>query len=684
MRNLNPSGILTRLFVAALVALAVRPASAQFGFGDDAEPRVRVSAEFTAPQDGSQARLFVTATMEPGWHIYSITQKGKGPIPTQIRLDKSSAFEVLDSFQAHPSPQVKVEAVFGNINVESHHGTVVWLAPIRFAAGEDLSKLAISGAVYAQACSENSCLPPEEFRFTARLGPGVDVPLTSAPAASRNLLAPPPGAAESAPRATPPTPFPPVAEPDSGEAVATDSPGTRAAGEKLKWYAYTNMEDFARVVGTKGVAFDPAVVSENVKKQHSDKSLVWILLGALVGGLILNLMPCVLPVIGLKVLSFVTQAGESRGRSLALNVVYSAGIISVFMVLAALAAGLGLGWGQLFTYAAFNVVLAAIVFAMGLSFLGVWEIPIPGFVGAGKAVQIQQQEGLPAAFLKGIITTVLATPCTGPFMATALTWAVAQPPAIIFTVFFAIGLGMSSPYLLIGAAPGLIKFLPKPGAWMETFKQVMGFFLLGTVVFLLSFLDWPYVVPTIGLLFAIWAGLWWFNRTPITAPSAEKWWAWVETCALIGLAWLLLFPGLDKMPLGRLAFHGLYDEMRERFAARVGDAPAAGAVPVPTEPRPVVVDFTADWCLTCKTLEAGVLESPSVRDAFHREGAILLKADYTHQPPEVKEFLGVLGSKQVPILAVFSPDDPNNPIVFRDGYTPDMVLSALEKARPRS
>ena len=118
--------------------------------------------------------------------------------------------------------------------------------------------------------------------------------------------------------------------------------------------------------------------------------------------------------------------------------------------------------------------------------------------------------------------------------------------------------------------------------------------------------------------------------------------------------------------------------------ARVGDAPAAGAVPVPTEPRPVVVDFTADWCLTCKTLEAGVLESPSVRDAFHREGAILLKADYTHQPPEVKEFLGVLGSKQVPILAVFSPDDPNNPIVFRDGYTPDMVLSALEKARPRS
>lgn len=312
MRNLSLSGILTRLLVAVLVTLAVRPASAQFGFGGDADPKVRVSGEFTAPQNGDPARLFVTATMEPGWHIYSITQTGKGPIPTQIRLDKSSEFEVVDSFQADRSPQVKVEAVFGNIQVESHDGTVVWHAPIRFAAGEDLSKLAIRGAVYAQACSENSCLPPEEFRFTARLGPGVDLPRASAPAASRNLLAPPPAAAESAPPVVPPTPFPPVAEPDSGEAVATNAPGPRTAGEKLKWYAYTNMEDFARVVGTNGIAFDPALVSENVEKQHSDKSLGWILLGAFVGGLILNLMPCVLPVIGLKVLSFVTQAGESR------------------------------------------------------------------------------------------------------------------------------------------------------------------------------------------------------------------------------------------------------------------------------------------------------------------------------------------------------------------------------------
>jgi thiol:disulfide interchange protein DsbD len=393
-------------------------------------------------------------------------------------------------------------------------------------------------------------------------------------------------------------------------------------------------------------------------------------------------MPCVLPVIGLKVLSFVTQAGESRGRALMLNVVYSTGIVAVFLLLAALAVGLGLGWGQLFTYAAFNVVMAAVVFAMGLSFLGVWEIPIPGFVGSGKSAQIQQQEGLSAAFLKGVITTVLATPCTGPFMASALTWAVAQPPGIVFAVFLAIGLGMSSPYLLIGAFPELIRFLPKPGAWMDTFKQIMGFFLMGTVVFLLSFLDWPYVVPTIGLLFAIWAGLWWFNRTPLTAPSGEKWRAWLEATAFAAVAWLFLFPGLDGILPGRLGVHGLFDEMNERFLARAGHSVPAGPIEL-DGPRTVVVDFTADWCLTCKTLEATVLNAPPVVEAFQRDKVVLLKADYTRRPPEVERFLDVLGSKQVPIVAVFSPDNPNSPIVFRDGYTQQMILDALDKARPR-
>src|SRR5262249_43996382 len=160
----------------------------------------------------------------------------------------------------------------------------------------------------------------------------------------------------------------------------------------------------------------------------------------------------------------------------------------------------GLSWGGQFGSTGFTVTLAAIVFAMALSLLGVWEIPIPGFFGSGAIQDVAAKEGPFGAFVKGAITTVLATPCTGPFMASAIAWAVTQSMATTLTVFGALGLGMAFPYLVIGVFPELLRFLPKPGAWMETFKQVTGFILLGTVVFILSFMEPTAVVPTIALL----------------------------------------------------------------------------------------------------------------------------------------------------------------------------------------
>ena len=192
----------------------------------------------------------------------------------------------------------------------------------------------------------------------------------------------------------------------------------------------------------------------------------------LLGGLILNIMPCVLPVIGLKVLSFLEQSGHNRRHALVLNIWYSLGMISVFFVLATLAVTLGFGWGQLFSYNGFNITLTAVVFVMGLSFLGVWEVPIPGFVGRGKTLELAEKEGFAGAFSKGIITTILATPCSAPLLASALTWAVNQSPSKTYAVFAAAGFGMASPYLLIGAFPGLLAFLPKPGlGWIPSNKS---------------------------------------------------------------------------------------------------------------------------------------------------------------------------------------------------------------------
>ena len=153
------------------------------------------------------------------------------------------------------------------------------------------------------------------------------------------------------------------------------------------------------------------------------------------------------------------------------------------------------------------MTIAAVVFAMALSLLGVWEVPIPGFFGSGSVQSAAAKEGPLGAFLKGVVTTVLATPCTAPLMAAAIAWAVTQPLVTNLIVFAAVGLGMASPYLLIGVYPELLRFLPKPGAWMETFKQVSGFVLLGTVVFILSFIEPAAVVPTILLLLGRCRGL---------------------------------------------------------------------------------------------------------------------------------------------------------------------------------
>jgi suppressor for copper-sensitivity B len=607
---------------------------------------VSLRAQFTAPSDGKPGYLFITATIEPGWHIYSITQAAGGPIATKIEASPPPGVSIAGAFQPSVPPEKKKEPeAFGDLPIETHQGTVTWYAPIDVMVGLDPAKLEIRGKVTVQPCDANACLPPTQIPFTAALGAGVALPLPSAAATT---------------------------------------------GQPAKEPAKTT--------------FDPSKlrIAENDLIRQTPMAIV-IATGFL-GGLILNLMPCVLPVIGLKLLSFLEQSGHSRQHAFALNVWYSLGMLSVFLVLATLAVTLGFGWGQLFSYTGFNVTLAAVVFTMGLSFLGVWEIPIPGFVGRGKTLELAEKEGAAGAFSKGILTTILATPCSAPFLASALTWAVNQPPPKTYAVFTAVGLGMASPYLLIGAFPSLIAFLPKPGAWMDTFKQIMGFVLLGTVVFLLTFIPIALVVPTVGFLFGLWGACWWIGGTSPTADAGVKVRAWLAAAAFAGAMWFLTFGWLAGV------MQGYFDRaVEEAIALQMiegqveGGAVVATVKPMltkngnrlPWQPftRPVLedaiasgatvlVDFTADWCLTCKTLEATVLSTIDVREVAKANGVITLRADWTHGQPEVTRMLELLGSKQVPVLAIFPAGNPNQPIVLRGGYTQQTLLDALRKAGP--
>ena len=207
----------------------------------------------------------------------------------------------------------------------------------------------------------------------------------------------------------------------------------------------------------------------------------------------------------------------------------------------------------------FTITLTAVVFVMALSFMGVWEVPLPTFLGGGKAGELAAQEGAAGAFFKGVLTTFLATPCSAPFFAPALVWATAQPAWLTYTVFLSAGLGMASPYLLVGAFPELLRFLPKPGAWMETFKIFMGFVLMGTVVYLLAVLEPQYVVPTVGLLFGLSFLCWWVGRISPVADFMAKLRTWSLGAAVVCVVWIVMFPGLDERVLGRFHFSGLAD-----------------------------------------------------------------------------------------------------------------------------
>jgi thiol:disulfide interchange protein len=411
---------------------------------------------------------------------------------------------------------------------------------------------------------------------------------------------------------------------------------------------------------------EAAAASESAAPPIAPATLALMIGSGLLGGLILNLMPCVLPVIGLKVLSFAQQGGESRGRVLALNLSFSIGLLAVFMVLATLAAFAQLGWGEQFTSLTFKVFMTALVFAMALSFLGVWEIPIPGFTGGKKAHDLQEREGLDGAFFKGMFTTVLATPCSGPFLGPVFGFTLSQPPWVTYALFASVGLGMASPYIVLGVFPGLMRFLPRPGAWMETFKEVMGFVLLGTVVFLFSTINRDYYLPVLTLLVGIWFACWWIGRTTYGATGRQRVAAWLggtASAAVIGVAaFIFLAPGKEVLP------------WQPWSPAALAAAKAEG--------KTVMVDFTADWCLTCKWNLKTAINTQDVREIVEAHDIAPLLADWTDGSEEISQALADLQSKSIPLLAIYPADRPDQPIILRDLLSKEKVIEALKEAGP--
>jgi thiol:disulfide interchange protein DsbD len=419
----------------------------------------------------------------------------------------------------------------------------------------------------------------------------------------------------------------------------------------------------------------------------SGVSLLAMLGFAFLGGLILNIMPCVLPVIALKILGFVQQHKESPARVRQLGVMYAFGVLVSFLVLAGAVisvrqAGGAASWGMQMQNPFFRFALLLIVMLVTLNLFGVFEVTLSGRA-MGAAAGLASKEGAAGAFFNGVLATALATPCTAPFLTVALGFAFTQSALVVVLMFVATALGLALPYVVLSCQPGWLKFLPKPGAWMLKFKVAMGFPMLATAVWLFDLNASSY-----GEGGVLWLGLWltllalalWVWGELFQRGMRRRGLAAATAFALVVFGYVYVLEGeLDwRHPVSGSPAAGMAPARGDGIAWQPWSA--AAVEQVRATGRPVLVDFTARWCLTCKANEKFALDVPSVRTKLKETGAVAFRADYTNPDPRITEELKRHGRAGVPLVVVF-PKAANQPgIVLPATLTPGIVLEALVKA----
>ena len=400
------------------------------------------------------------------------------------------------------------------------------------------------------------------------------------------------------------------------------------------------------------------------------------LLGALglafLGGVLLNLMPCVFPILSIKILGFAQSAADRPAVQRRLGWAFAGGVLVSFWALAGLllalrAAGEGIGWGFQLQSPVFVGAMALVMFGLGLNLLGVFEL---GLGMSGRAAQLDRREGFAGAFGSGALATLVATPCTAPLMGAALGWALVQPAAVALAVFTALGLGMALPYVALTHAPGLAARLPRPGPWMLRLKQALAFPLFATAVWLVWVFALQAGIDSAALLLSAMLAIgfagWIVSAWPAHALSTRSR-GLTRTLAGFGLA-----------AAAALLVLGAGQTAPAAVDAEADWAPysAAAVEAARAEGQPVFIDFTAAWCLTCQVNKRVALHTESVAAAFDDRNVARFRADWTNRDPAITQALAALGRSGVPVYA-FYPPDAEAPTLLPEVLTPQLVVDAL-------
>ncbi len=565
---------------------------------------------------GSTVDVQLTARIAEHWHVNSNTPNEDFLIPSVVTARASGIRLTRVSY-----PEAKDLALsFADKPVSVYEGDVVFGLTFTVAEVTPPGKQNAEITLSYQACNDKTCMPPADAAVTLV----VDV----TPAVS----------AES-----------PAADPFVASGVLQGGDSTKASS-------------------TRPVA----------AAAESSLGLAVALLFAFLGGMILNLMPCVLPVLSLKIMGMVKQAGEAPRERLKHGALFTLGVVASFWVLAGImlllqAGGEQLGWGFQLQSPSFVIVLSVFLFLFGLSMFGVFEIGT-SLTGVGQGVA--GGSSYTSSLISGVLATTVATPCTAPFMGSALGFTLGAPAYVAFLVFTFVGLGMAAPYLLLTTIPALLKFIPKPGAWMESMKQFMGFLLMATVLWLIWVLSLQTgadgVVILLAALLLVALGGWIFGRWGNIAkeqPTRRI----AQAIALVAVAGGLFF-SLTNIKAKEQETAGVHKQGSIEWLAYTPELVEG----LKAEGRTVFLDFTAAWCLSCQVNEKVAFSSEEVQNEFARRGIATVRADWTNHDETITRALAAFGRNSVPLYVLYAPG--KDPVLLPEIITPGIVLEALRNS----
>lgn len=710
--------MLFRLFaVISTLFCASGLAHAQGGWNSDPKVEARLISDVTRARPGDEIQIALHQRIEPGWHTYWINPGDSGE-PTRQSLDLPEGYSVSD--WVWPTPKA---FDLGPLTNYGYSDEVVLSQTLTIPADAPLGRITITGKAYWLVCEE-ICIPEEGdvslgllidetreasaeadliTRFREKTPHPITAPTTMSWHAGQIILSVAnPALAYDSARAVETVFFPYEAgimthDAAQGVGVSEDGiqlhlqPGWKVSGALDQAYAgilIQSFEDGSRkayalspslgealplldgMATTQEVArATPGNSVQWVKSQDQDAgglSLIQAAFFALLGGLILNLMPCVFPILSMKALNLLHKGHAERSEARVLGLLFGAGVITTFLVLGAGLLGLramglpGL-WGFQLQIPVVVAALSVLIFLIGLNFLGVFEIGT-SLQGVGQG---QSGSGRGGSFLTGVLAVFVAAPCVAPIMTGALVYALTQPIWASLIIFLFLGIGLALPFVIVSFVPQLLAALPKPGSWMVVFRQALAFPMFATAIWLAWVLSVQTGANGTLLILALFLGaglmIWLFRFKGVVT----------RILAILALLGVMAGIGLAAR-LEPVSTSPIEEGYQPWSTQRVADLRRDG--------RAVFIDFTAAWCVNCQVNKLTVLSSDAVKEAFAEANIALLRADFTNQDPNIAAALEHFGAAGVPLYVIF-PADGGEPEILPALLTQDLVLAAIERAR---